>query len=60
MEEFKQRKIAFVSAMENIDTTVPSGELVFAVMGAIASFERALISERVKSGLQHAQKWVSV
>jgi len=56
MEEFKQRKISFVSAMENIDTTVPSGELFFAVMGAIASFERTLISERVKSGLQHAQK----
>jgi DNA invertase Pin-like site-specific DNA recombinase len=56
MEEFKHLKIAFVSSMENIDTTVPSGQLVFAVIGAIASFERTLICERVKSGLEHARK----
>lgn len=54
LEEFKRLGIDFVSATEGIDTTVPSGELVFQIFGAIAQFERTLISERVKAGLAHA------
>ena len=38
-----------------IDTTTPSGRLLFHVLGAIAEFERDLIRERVISGLHHAQ-----
>lgn len=54
LEEFKRLGIDFVSATEGIDTTVPSGELVFQIFGAIAQFERTLISERVKAGLAEA------
>ncbi|HXP78855.1 MAG TPA: recombinase family protein [Verrucomicrobiae bacterium] len=54
LEEFKRLGIDFVSATEGVDTTVPSGELVFQIFGAIAQFERALISERVKAGLAEA------
>ena len=56
MEEFKRLGVDFVSSTENLDTTVPSGELVFQIFGAIAQFERALIRERVKAGLTHAKK----
>jgi len=55
LEEFRQRGVGFVSCTESIDTTTPSGELVFQIFGAIAQFERSLISERVKCGLTHAR-----
>ena len=47
--------IDFVSVTESIDTSVPSGELVFQMIGAVAQFERSLIAERVKSGLAFAR-----
>lgn len=56
LEEFKRLGIDFISATEGVDTTIPSGELVFQIFGAIAQFERALISERVKSGLSEAKR----
>lgn len=56
LEEFKRLGIDFVSATEGIDTSVPSGELVFAIFGAIAQFERTLIAERVKSGIAEARR----
>lgn len=40
---------------EGVDTTSAAGELVFHVFGAIAHFERRLISERTKDGLQAAR-----
>jgi DNA invertase Pin-like site-specific DNA recombinase len=48
--------IDFVSITEAVDTSLPAGELVFQMMGAVAQFERSLIVERVKAGLQFARK----
>jgi len=56
LEEFKRLGIDFISATEGIDTTVPSGELVFQLFGAIAQFERSLIVERVRAGLAQAKR----
>jgi len=39
---------------EKLDTSSAAGELVFHVFGAIAHFERRLISERTKDGLAAA------
>ena len=44
--------IKFVSLTENIDTTTSTGQLFFHIFGAIAEFERNLIKERVKAGLE--------
>jgi len=38
-----------------VDTTTPAGRLMFAVLGAVAEFERDLIRERTKAGLEHAR-----
>jgi DNA invertase Pin-like site-specific DNA recombinase len=38
-----------------IDTTSPSGELVFHIISALAQFERRLIQERTKAGLAAAR-----
>lgn len=46
--------IAFRSLTENIDTTTPSGRLVFHLFGALGQFERDLIRERTSAGLRAA------
>jgi hypothetical protein len=53
--EVDAARIDFVSVTESVDTSLPSGELVFQMIGAVAQFERSLIGERVKSGLANAR-----
>ena len=56
IEELKERGIAFRSVCDGaIDTTTPSGELIFHVFSALAQFERRLIQERTKAGLAAAR-----
>jgi DNA invertase Pin-like site-specific DNA recombinase len=55
LKEFKNLGIDFISYQENIDTTTPTGELVFHVMASLFQFESSLISERVKAGMQRAK-----
>lgn len=50
------QEIGFRSLSEAIDTTTASGRLLFHVMGALAEFERALISERTRAGMQAAKE----
>jgi DNA invertase Pin-like site-specific DNA recombinase len=40
---------------QGIDTTTPAGRAMFRMMGVFAEFERAMIVERVKSGLARAR-----
>ncbi len=40
---------------KSIDTTTPGGRLVFHVFAALAQFERELVRERTKAGLQAAR-----
>jgi DNA invertase Pin-like site-specific DNA recombinase len=47
--------IDFVSVTEAIDTSLPAGEMLFQMIGAVAQFERSLIAERVRSGLVNAR-----
>ena len=56
VEDLKKREIHLVSLEEKIDTTSAAGELVFHVFGAIAHFERRLISERTLDGIAAARK----
>ncbi len=39
-----------------LDTTAPSGRLIFHVMGAVAEFERDLIRERTRAGIASARR----
>lgn len=40
---------------QGIDTTIPSGKAMFQMMGVFAEFERAMIRDRVKSGMARAR-----
>lgn len=55
VEYLKTNKIGLMSLEEKIDTSSAAGELVFHVFGAIAHFERRLISERTKDGIYAAR-----
>src|ERR1035441_1853249 len=39
-----------------LDTTTPAGKLAFSIFGAFSEFERSLIRERVKAGLERAKR----
>lgn len=53
--EFRALGIHFVSFQENVDTTTPMGEAMFAIIAAIAQLERDLIRERILAGLRRAR-----
>jgi DNA invertase Pin-like site-specific DNA recombinase len=55
LETFKALGIEFVSLSEQVDTSTPTGKMVFTVLGAVAELERCLIAERVKAGLRNAR-----
>ena len=58
VEDLTNRKIGFkvLSGQGvNIDTTTPAGKMIFSIFGVLAEFERELIIERTKAGLQAAR-----
>src|SRR6202162_3245465 len=55
LETFNALGVAFVSLSEQIDTSTPTGKMVFTVLGAVAELERSLIVERVRAGLRNAR-----
>src|ERR1700680_4770143 len=55
LETFQALGIQFVSLSEQLDTSTPTGKMVFTVLGAVAELERSLIVERVKAGLRNAR-----
>jgi DNA invertase Pin-like site-specific DNA recombinase len=48
------RGVSFRSLTEAIDTTTPGGRLIFHIFGALGQFERDLIRERTRAGLDTA------
>lgn len=55
VQMLRERHIALLSLEEKIDTSSAAGELIFHVFGAIAHFERRLISERTRDGIAAAR-----
>jgi DNA invertase Pin-like site-specific DNA recombinase len=55
VNDLETRGVGFASLTEQINTTSPSGKLVFQLFGALAEFEKNLIIERTKAGLASAR-----
>ncbi|WOE76717.1 recombinase family protein [Alterisphingorhabdus coralli] len=55
LDDFGERNIGFASLREEIDTSTAPGRLYFHIIGALAQFERELISDRTKAGLEAAR-----
>ncbi|SEO46291.1 Site-specific DNA recombinase [Nitrosospira multiformis] len=56
IEKLRNEGAGFESLSDGINTTSAGGKLVFHIMGALAEFERSLISERSKAGMQAARR----
>jgi len=55
LEELHNKNVDLIVSSMNIDTKTAQGKLLFNIMGAVAEFERELISERTKMGLRKAK-----
>ena len=56
IDQLRDQGVGFRSVCDGaIDTTTPSGELIFLVFSALAQFERRLIQERTRAGLAAAR-----
>lgn len=55
-EIFRSKGVDLVSIDGNINTTTAVGRMFFQITGAFAEFERNLIVERTKAGLEEAKK----
>ena len=55
LNELQAMKIDLFFMQQGMDTTTPSGRMIFSVFGAIGEFERNLMRERVIAGQQRAK-----
>jgi len=56
MERLSEASAGFRSLTEAIDTTTPAGRMMMQMVGAFAEFERAMLRERTKAGLESARQ----
>jgi len=56
LSELSNIGVGFISYQDNLDLTTPQGRLMFHIIGAMAEFERELICERVKAGIDNARR----
>ncbi len=56
MERVREAQAGFRSLTEAIDTTTPAGRMLMQMVGAFAEFEREMLKERTKAGLDAARK----
>lgn len=56
MDRVQEKGAGFRSLTEAIDTTTPAGRMMMQMVGSFAEFERAMLRERTKAGLDAARK----
>lgn len=55
-DEFQKRGINFVSTTQGIDTSTVEGRIFFGQLALFAEYEREMISQRTKAGIEAARK----
>ena len=55
LADIQSKEVDLYLHQQGIDTTTPSGKMMFQMCGVFAEFERAMIQERVKAGLKRAK-----
>lgn len=56
LDQLHKRNIAFQSLSQNFDTQTPEGKLMYTVIAALSEWERNILSERTKQGMEAARK----
>lgn len=55
-DQLKEKGVEFVSIHDSFDTTTPTGKAMFGMLAVFAEFERDIIQQRTKAGLEAARK----
>ena len=55
LNDLQSKSVELFMMKQSIDSTTPSGKLMFSMISAFAEFERSIIIERIQSGLQNAK-----
>ncbi|WP_214890312.1 recombinase family protein [Exiguobacterium sp. s142] len=55
-EQLKEKQVDFVSISDAFDTSTPTGKAMFGMLAVFAEFERDIIQQRTKAGLEAARK----
>src|SRR5258707_1355105 len=56
LEKITDAGAGFRSLSEHIDTTTPAGRMMLQMLGSFAEFERSIVRERTRMGLQAARE----
>lgn len=56
MEQIESKGGGFKSVTENIDTTTSAGKMMMQMVGVFAEFERNMLKERTRKGLDYAKE----
>lgn len=55
IDELDKKGVKFISQKENIDTSTPQGRLVLTIFAGLAQFEREVLLQRQKEGIEIAK-----
>jgi len=55
VDTLKEKNVQLISDKEQIDTSTPTGQLMFHIMAALSQFERDIIIQRTQEGLAASQ-----
>lgn len=55
-DKLKEKEVDFVSVHDSFDTSTPTGKAMFGMLAVFAEFERDIIQQRTKAGLEAARK----
>lgn len=56
LDQLHKRDIQFLSLSQNFDTTTPDGKFLYTLAAALATWEREILSQRTKEGLEAARR----
>lgn len=56
LQELEHLGVGFVSLTEALDLTTPAGRAMAGLLAVFAEFEREILRERVRAGLEHARR----
>ena len=56
LSELHALRVDLFLHQQGLDTTTPAGKAMFQMLGVFAEFERSIIQERVRAGLQRARR----